>query len=156
MKRFGCVMAGVSALLITSGGAWAQTPLTDEELAQARGGFITAQGVTFDFGAVVRTFDDGKLALQTQVVWTADGAKLVQAPDGVTAAGGASFVHQLVNGQLANVLINSDSNRNLRQETDVTLVLPAFGAFQADAARNLAGLRIGDDIAAAAVRAVGD
>ena len=47
---------------------------SDTELAAARGGFLTADGVTFDLGAIITTYQDGQLALQTQLTWTPTGA----------------------------------------------------------------------------------
>lgn len=48
-------------------------PMTDDDLAEARGGFMTAGGFTFDFGVVVRSYVNDKLALQTQLTWTPTG-----------------------------------------------------------------------------------
>lgn len=45
--------------------------------AEARGGFITAGGLTFDLGAVITTWRNGALALQTVLNWS---------PTGVTTA----------------------------------------------------------------------
>jgi hypothetical protein len=51
----------------------APVPLSDEELGDMRGGFMTAGGVDFDFGAIVRTYVDGALALETRLTWTPTG-----------------------------------------------------------------------------------
>jgi hypothetical protein len=48
--------------------------VSNAELSQMRGGFFTAAGAQFDFGASVQTLVNGKLALQTNVQWTAAGA----------------------------------------------------------------------------------
>lgn len=48
-------------------------PLSDDELSGLRGGFTTPGGVTFGFGAVIRSYVDNKLALQTQLTWTPQG-----------------------------------------------------------------------------------
>ena len=50
----------------------AQT-VSDDELAGMRGGFFTAAGAQFDFGASIQTMVDGKLALQTNLQWTPAG-----------------------------------------------------------------------------------
>lgn len=47
--------------------------MTDHDLAEARGGFMTAGGFTFNFGVVVRSYVNDKLALQTQLTWTPTG-----------------------------------------------------------------------------------
>ncbi|AYG94329.1 hypothetical protein D8I30_03365 [Brevundimonas naejangsanensis] len=47
--------------------------MTDDDLAEARGGFMTAGGFTFGFGAVVRSYVNGQLALKTQLTWTPAG-----------------------------------------------------------------------------------
>jgi hypothetical protein len=48
--------------------------IDDAELAELRGGFLVAAGVTLDFGAVVRTYVDGQLALESRLTWTETGA----------------------------------------------------------------------------------
>lgn len=47
--------------------------VSDRELAGMRGGFFTASGAQFDFGASIRTMVNGKLALQTDLKWTPAG-----------------------------------------------------------------------------------
>ena len=56
--------------------AHAQDPsrMSDAELQDLRGGFVVANGVTLDFGAVVRTYVDGQLALESRLTWTESGA----------------------------------------------------------------------------------
>ncbi|MGZ8408112.1 MAG: hypothetical protein ACXWVJ_08805, partial [Caulobacteraceae bacterium] len=58
------------------GPASAQAPvaLSDDDLSDLRGGFITANGITFSFGAVARTFVGGELALESRLTWNAAGA----------------------------------------------------------------------------------
>ena len=48
--------------------------VSDDELSGMRGGFFTAAGAQFDFGASVQTLVNGKLALQTNLQWTPAGA----------------------------------------------------------------------------------
>ena len=48
--------------------------LSDGELADMRGGFLTAGGAQFDFGASIKTMVNGQLALQTNLQWTDAGA----------------------------------------------------------------------------------
>lgn len=48
--------------------------VSNDELSEMRGGFFTAAGAQFDFGASVQTLVNGELALQTNVQWTSAGA----------------------------------------------------------------------------------
>lgn len=48
--------------------------MTDADMAEARGGFMTVAGFTFGFGVVVRSYVNDQLALQTQLTWTPTGA----------------------------------------------------------------------------------
>lgn len=155
-------------LACAAGGAMAAPAASDAELDDQRGGFSVGE-VAFEFGAVVRTFENGALALQTQVTWTSQGAVVnTTAAPGVvpdlalsamsgagafSTASGASVIHNVADGQLANVLLNTASGRDFRQETDATLTLPGFAGVQGDIARNLAGLRLADDVANGAIRA---
>lgn len=66
-------------------------PLNPAELADLRGGFLIAGGIQLDFGAVVRTYVDGQLALESRLQWTDQGAVTTQnlgsAPGTVDLAG---------------------------------------------------------------------
>lgn len=53
-------------------------PMTDEDLSEARGGFMTAGGFTFGFGVVVRSYVNDQLALQTKLTWTPSGPETQQ------------------------------------------------------------------------------
>lgn len=78
------VIATVLALAVAgqSSGVLAQStrtepsraPLSAGELDDHRGGFVTAGGITLGFGAVVRTYVDGRLALESRLTWTERGA----------------------------------------------------------------------------------
>lgn len=148
--------------------------LSDLELDRLRGGFLTAGDVKFEFGAEVRTYAEGALALRTNVTWTAAGAKIDQQSGGAVrptasadsmrsaingaegsfrTADGAAIIHQVTEGRLANFLINAGSNQTFRQETDVTLTLPGFAQVQDVLSRQLLGARLNADIAAGALRA---
>jgi hypothetical protein len=48
--------------------------VSNAELSEMRGGFFTAAGAQFDFGASIKTLVNGKLALQTNLQWTPAGA----------------------------------------------------------------------------------
>ncbi len=66
MKTF-LASLGLAAALATAGPAGAQQSelpaLSEPELAAERAGFITAGGLQIGFGANVRTYVDGRLAL---------------------------------------------------------------------------------------------
>ena len=53
-------------------------PVSDDELSASRGGFLTVNGIDFDFGANVQTLVNGQLALQTSVQWNPTGATVQQ------------------------------------------------------------------------------
>ncbi len=97
-------------------------PLSDEALADQKGGFLVAQGVTFDFGAVVRTFVDGQLALQTSLNWTPSGPAIAQTIGDSLSATSLDQAESLMAKaglQLEDVLTNA----NLRLEAGGGLAL---------------------------------
>jgi hypothetical protein len=116
--------------------------LSDVTLGEARGGLATPLGVDIGFGASVRTYVDGALALETRLTWTADGARsnrifesdaarrLTAEQMGagergqVRIAPGTSVVHDLTENRIASVVLNSANDRTIRQDTDVSLHLP--------------------------------
>ena len=144
----------------------AGAPLSDPELESARGGFLVAGNVAFEFGAVVRTYAAGALALQTNVTWAGDGPRIEQMTgagvspvagpgasgfSAYSSASGVEFAHILGNGQIASLLSNASSDQTYRQETDVTLTLPGFQEAQRDMNLSRVGARLSDDIAIGAV-----
>jgi hypothetical protein len=147
-------------------------PLTDEELDSYRGGYSPAPNLNFQFGAVVSTFEDGQLALQTTLNLTPTSANVQQtAGPGVTpasllngvelagatggAAGGTAFIQNLANGQLANIIFNTDSNHTFTQSTNVTVVLPGFADVQNQILHSLTGFHLNVDAASGTVFALG-
>ncbi|MGH7027299.1 hypothetical protein [Brevundimonas sp.] len=166
----------------------APIPLTDEELADMRGGFLTAGGVVFDFGAIVRTYVGGALALETRLTWTpsgpvttqvtgalpgwaslADGAAAAQAggldltglPPGSSglvltdANGSTALIHNVMNGQLQNMVLNAANNRDIHQDMQVMLTLPNFDAMQRDFSLSRLGSQISGDLDWGSVQGVG-
>ncbi|WP_041373554.1 hypothetical protein [Phenylobacterium zucineum] len=146
----------------------------DAVLQDNRGGMLLAGGVPFQFGAVMSTYENGMLSLQTHLVWTPDGAVVQQIPgDGVIrlddaalqnmagagqtfqTVGGSFVAHDLTQGQLTNFLLNTQSGRDFRQDLELTLVLPGFVGVQNDMGRQLTGLRLVDDLAASSISALG-
>lgn len=167
----------VVLLLLAAASASAQEPvaaLSADDLADQRGGFTTPDGLQVGFGAVVRTYVDGALALQTRLTWTPEGAvKTVEGgsltPDLATRAqasgltlqghldgvliegqGGATAVlHDLTSNRIADVVVNNANNRDIRQATDITLNLPDFARMQAGIAGQRANLSLQDAVSAA-------
>lgn len=79
MKTRSCALAfavALAAIAWPAGAARAQAPaaLSNADLGELRGGFITANGITFSFGAVARTYVGGQLALESRLTWNAAGA----------------------------------------------------------------------------------
>lgn len=58
----------------TSAGAQSTPAISNADLDELRGGFITANGITFGFGAVARTYIGGELALESRLTWSGTGA----------------------------------------------------------------------------------
>lgn len=175
MAHFRLLTAAAAAALMALGQAFPAGPalarqtLTDAEMGDLRGGMLVADGIAFDFGAVVRTYEDGALALETQVTWTPAGPAVTQTPGAGVApltggqlaalsalgvpyqtASGATIVQNLTSNQITNVLLNTGDNHAFRQETDVTLSLPGFAATQQILSQQALGLRLADDLDAGA------
>lgn len=163
--------------------AQSREPMSDAELDDARGGYLVANGVTFGFGLVMRSYVDDQLALQTRLTWTETGpvtertsaagsVALSDAIDGLLASGidlrgltGAdgvvvagdggttTLVHNIAPGQLQNLILNSASNRSLRQEIEVSLTLPDLAAMQRGFSLQQFTGRIGGEMGLATARA---
>jgi hypothetical protein len=100
------VSAGEKARLLA-----ASRMVSNDDLANMRGGFFTAAGAQFDFGASIRTMVNGQLALQTSLQWT---------PTGVTTqqlAGLGSSIQSQVAGDLAKAGIAVPSGLNQNTES---------------------------------------
>jgi hypothetical protein len=87
--------------------------VNNDELSDMRGGFFTAAGAHFDFGASVQTMVNGQLALQTNVQWTPAGA-VTQQLAGLGASIQSQVAANLANAGIgtaaANVATNATSN----------------------------------------------
>jgi hypothetical protein len=94
---FGLVLASLIGIIYSNPVRAADAHcVSDDELAQVRGGFFTASGANFDFGASVQTMVNGQLALQTNVQWTPAGAVTQQ------LAGLGASIQSQVAANLAN------------------------------------------------------
>lgn len=157
--------------------ACAQSAMADSDLALHRGGFVTAGGVTLGFGAVMRTYVDGQLALEGRLTWTPEGAVTESggAPIDVAAAlaagldlrglldgqgvllggdKGATAVLQSFEGGVRNLIVNNADGRSIRQETELTLSLPDLAAMQRGYAVERLGGQISADIQSALLPAL--
>lgn len=131
--------------------------LDESLLAEQRGGF-TMDGMTVSLGAEFRTFLEGELVLRTTVSWQPDGMKreewasaaisqatAEQLRDGILSGNGitmrvgdqsvylandnrTALVHR-TDGGLQNMVVNTASNANIRQEADVALDIAGYSAF---------------------------
>lgn len=141
----------------------------DEALAEARGGYITAGGIAFDLGAVITTWRNGAVALQTMLTWTPQGlaathvtgapntSDLANAQPVLTGTGGVALVdpngqttilHMGANGSIVNGVITAESNQTFTQQVDITITLPGFDAMQAGFQNDKMGIRLSDDLSA--------
>lgn len=143
-------------------------PLTDAELGDLRGGLLFADGIAFEFGAIVRTTIGGQPALETRLTWTPEGVVVedlsalaggpipefngfglrIMDDTGTTLVG-----HRLLDGELQGFIINTADNRDIRQELDVMLTLPGFETTQQDMITGRLGFRIEADVADSLYRA---
>ena len=140
-------MIAAAFLAFVAGPAWSQSadPLKDVELHELRGGIATPLGFDIGFAASIRTFVDGTLALETRLVWAPDGLQTQSLPGtpqpgvilgaagsspGPVAGGDTRILHDLMENRVASVVINTASNRTIRQETDITLRLPQLPQMQ--------------------------
>jgi hypothetical protein len=85
-----CGVAAAAVLIPEAALAKGFAPVSVDDLAGSRGGFVTAGGLTFGLGVQVTTYVDGALALQSTVSFTGDngvpaGATKVTAPTAPTA-----------------------------------------------------------------------
>jgi hypothetical protein len=143
-------------------------PLDEAALAGQRGGLATPMGIDVGFGASVRTYLDGSLALETRLTWTEQGvqtervfetdqAKAASAggraptANPVLIAPGASVLHDLTENRIASVVLNTGNDRTIRQETDVTLTLPQLPDLQ----QRIASERLGQALQALSPQASG-
>lgn len=151
-------------------------PLSAEELDRQVGGFKTPGGLEIGFGAVVSTYVDGSLALQTHLTWTDQGA--VTTTDGATdmtgAAGGGiridglpgtgvyvagqnggtSVVHDLTGQHIGSLVFNTADNRDIRTDTAITLSIPNLDQMQRDVASQQLDMRLQDMVGRALAASV--
>ncbi len=152
MKPLSCLIAAfaVASAAVPPLAAAEPVTLTDAELDGQRGGLQTPLGFDVGFGASVKTFVDGTLALETRINWTENGPQSEQivnelgsitgapirigtlngAPLASVPGGSTTVVHDLTMDRIASLIVNTADNRTIRQETDITLVLPQLAELQ--------------------------
>ena len=145
------------------------TPLTSDELKAQVGGLRTPSGIEFGLGAVITTYVDGQQALQSHLTWTdqgirqtTDGGSLTGAAaagihvDGSTPGlflpgqnGGTVVLHDLGDGRIGSVVLNTADNRDIRQETVVNLDIPQLQQLQQDYAGQKFQMTLQDSVSRA-------
>lgn len=145
-----CWAAGPLPCAAASPSSLEQAPrVSDEELAGQRGGFAF-RGAEITLGAEIRSYLNGELVMQTNVNWSAAGAQMSRtvsaalSPAGAEALqagilgngglsirsgqgsvflannGSTAFI-QRADGSLQNIIVNTASNVDLRQEVDARI-----------------------------------
>lgn len=151
MKRASCLIAATAIFLASAPPLASAGPaaLSDDELDGQRGGLRTPIGLDVGFGASVRTFVDGALVFESRLTWTEGGLRseeVVNDLSSITGApvrlgvlggivanppgGATTVIHNLAMDRIANMVINTADNRTIRQETNITLVLPQLMEIQ--------------------------
>lgn len=149
--------------------------MSEADMGELRGGLAVAPGLEVNFGAVITTYVNGAPALTTNLTWTDTGqfveqtiGAIGQSLDDLTpeqrtelgldglgdangvvindAAGVTALVHNVTEGALQNIIVNTATGRDLRQDVDLTLTLPGFEALQASMLLERIGIRLQDDM----------
>lgn len=176
------VTAAFAALILFAGRPartedFSAAPVPDSELAEMRGGYLAADGIQFNFGALLSATVNGQLALQTQVTYTATGQQVTQTDGPNTVQGGSpaagssgaingldlqgfnpkdvtlvknaatgqiqtALIQKVSGGSVQNIVINTASNQNIQQSTQLQLQLPNFAATEQLFQSNLATLHL--------------
>ncbi|HTM79637.1 hypothetical protein [Asticcacaulis sp.] len=145
------------------------TPLTPEELREQVGGLRTPTGIEFGLGAIITTYVDGQQALQSHLTWTDQG--VVETTDGGSLAGAAGagihvdgsvpglylpgqnggtvVLHDLGDGRIGSVVLNTADNRDIRQETVINLDIPQLQNLQQDFANQKLEMNLQDSLSRA-------
>ena len=183
--RLAAYTSAILVSLLAVGSATARQPafatphISQAELGAQRGGFVVVEGITVGFGAVMRSWVDGQLVLETRFTLTPEGMAIARGegaggltaadlssalgrlgfgPDAqgsvaVTADGQTTLAHQMSPDQLTSLIQNSSDGREIRQQTDLTLTLPGFEATQADMSAAQAARQLTNDMADSLVAA---
>lgn len=155
--------------VIAAGPAEARSPMSDAEMAGRRAGIQTPLGYEIGLGAVVRTYVNGQLALESRLTWAEQGLMreftvgqptpdtqaaaarlglkldgdwiglILENPDGFTAA-----LNSFTADRVGNLLINTASDQDIRLETEVILDIPELERFREQFQTEQLDLRIQD------------
>jgi len=144
-------------LCLWGGGPAAAQRLADNELAQIRAGYADPSGMTVSLGAVMKSYVDGSLVLESTMTVNAGGiasnTQLGAGADALTPAdlgalpalgqtgarlagdgGATSFVQGLSDRGLTNMVVNTANGRDILQTTAVTVGIPNLPQLQQQAA----------------------
>lgn len=149
--------------------------MADAELLGLRGGFAVG-GININFGATVTTILNGVPVLTTNITVTDAGrvvdqtiANVGTALDDLTEEGRAALgldglgpdaagiiiedesgvtalVHNVTEGALQNIIVNTATGRDIAQNIDITLDLPGFDFIQGQLSTERFGFRLQDDM----------
>ena len=149
--------------------------MADDELGGLRGGFEVG-GININFGATVTTILNGIPVLTTNITVTDAGRVVDQTianvgttldeltDEGRTAlgldglgedaagiiiedeSGVTALVHNVTEGALQNIIVNSATGRDITQDIDITLDLPGFEFIQGELTVEHFGFRLQDDM----------
>jgi hypothetical protein len=164
--------------LMASGPAAARSPMSDAEMAARRAGIQTPWGYEIGLGAVVRTFINGELTLESRLTWSDQGLTreftvgqptpdaqaaaarlglaldedwiglIFENPDGYTAA-----LNSITSDRVGNLIVNTASNQDVRLETELILDIPELEQFKQQFQTEQLDLRIQDAVTNAVVGA---
>jgi hypothetical protein len=166
------LVATLAAGALAAGPAEARSPMSDAAMAASRAGLRTPLGYDVGLGAVVRTYVNGQLALESRLTWGEQGVVreftfgqptpdtqaaaarlgldldgdwiglILENPDGVTAV-----LNSFTADRIGNLLINTASDQDIRLETEVILDIPELERFQQQFQTEQSDLRIQDALA---------
>jgi hypothetical protein len=174
-----CAFAALPAPAHASTEDWGDVEVMDDaEMEDLRGGFNVG-GIEIGFGAVVTSTLNGVPVMTTQLTVTDAGSIVEQTMNagqtlgsltteqlaalGLAAFAGmegviidgeggiTAFVHNITNGTLQNILVNTASGQDIEQDVDITLTLPGFDAIQGEFAMERFGMQISDDLQSIAI-----
>jgi hypothetical protein len=146
--------------------AFPMEQLSDSELDDVRGGYLSVGGFTFDFGVAVQIMVDGSLALESKLSLGSNGAvssmRVGDLPDAtpftIAGASGAdgpqlsgkglalsgnggltTLIQELSQTSIRNLVINTAQNRTITQHTDITILMPGLPQLQQNMSLQLVG-----------------
>ena len=176
-----CAFAALAGPAYADAGAWGDDIeiIQDLEMEELRGG-INVGGMDIGFGAVVTSTLNGVPVLTTQLTLTNAGAIVQQTMNTVgrninsltdqqlealglselkdasgvvveSESGVTAFVHNIADGTLQNILVNTATGQDISQDIDVTLSLPGFEYIMDQLTLERFGMRLADDLQSVAI-----